>query len=91
MRNCVSFKLVKVYGKTKNSSRYCVCQVRNVDNEGFEGNLYKRLSFTVKFTWTEEESHISLNDIVVHFPTTYIESSMRFNNIISFNVGLNDY
>lgn len=84
------YMVVKVYGKTKNTSRCYVCQVNYLEDDGFVGTFLKRVSQTNKFTMTEEDSLISREDVIKKLSSPILRSSSHFKNTLLFKEDLSD-
>lgn len=78
--------VVKVQGKTKKSFRHYVARIISTyDDGGYEVIFYKKLPGAYKFTETNEESFIEMDDIVFKLSKPTGINSARFHNAISFS------
>ena len=86
------YAVVKVQRNTKNSSRHYVAKIISTYDDGdYEGVFYKKLPGAHKFTETNEESFIDVDDIVLKLSKPTGINSALFHNAISFSVDLTGF
>ena len=89
------YAVAKAQGKTKNSIRHYVTKIISTYyDKGYEGVFYKKLSDAPKFTETNEELFIDIDDTVLKLSKSTRINSAWFHNTISFSedlIGFNIY
>lgn len=80
------FAIVKVYGDSTKVYRMYICQVTELQDDGYVGRFYKKNLNSSTFSATEEESFFEKADVVMKLrpPVDVSKSSSRFKNRLSF-------